>query len=132
MPMPRPLAGLPRYLNPVLRPLARWLPPLAVLHHRGRRSGTAYDTPVQAFRTPQGFVVALAYDKNAAWALNLLAAGGGEMTRAGRRYRLTNPRRSGPEAQHLLPRWAALELRSIDVEDFLEFDATPEPTSRGR
>lgn len=54
------------------------------------------------------------------------------MTRAGRRYRLTNPRRSGPEAQQLLPRWVSMEMRSIDVEDFLEFDATPEPTTRSR
>ena len=89
MPMPRPLNALPRYLNPVLTPLARRLPPLAVLHHVGRRSGTAYDTPVQAFRTPQGFVVGLAYEPDAAWALNLLAAGDGQMTRAGRRYQLT-------------------------------------------
>lgn len=132
MPMPGPLTGLPRYLNPVLRPLARRLPPLAVLHHRGRRSGRSYETPVQAYRTPQGFVVGLAYDKDAAWALNLLAAHGGEMTRAGRHYRLTNPRRSGPEARELLPGWAALMMRSIDVEDFLEFDATPEPIAGTR
>jgi deazaflavin-dependent oxidoreductase (nitroreductase family) len=107
MPMPRRLAGLPRYLNPVLKPLAGRLPPLAILHHRGRRSGRVYDTPVQAFRTPEGFVVALAYDRNAAWALNLLAASGGEMTRAGRRYELTRPRRSGPDARKLLPAWAS-------------------------
>jgi deazaflavin-dependent oxidoreductase (nitroreductase family) len=60
----------------------------AVLHHRGRRTGRSYKTPVLAFRTPDGYVVPLAYSRDAAWALNLLAAGGGEMTRFGRRYQL--------------------------------------------
>ena len=31
--------ALPRYLNPVLRPLASWIPPLAVLYHQGRTDG---------------------------------------------------------------------------------------------
>jgi deazaflavin-dependent oxidoreductase (nitroreductase family) len=129
MPMPRPLAGLPRYLNPVLTPLAGRLPPLAILHHRGRRSGRAYKTPVQAYRTPQGFVVALACNRNAAWALNLQAADGGEMTRGGRRYQLTRPRRSGPDAQKLLAAWASAMMRALDIEDYLEFDATQKSSS---
>ena len=65
MPMPRPLAGLPRYLNPVLKPVARRLRPLAVLHHRGVRSRRIYDTPMQACRTPEGYIVGLAYNRNA-------------------------------------------------------------------
>jgi len=65
-------------MNPLAMPLMRRLPPFAVLHHRGRRSGRSYDTPVQALRTNDGWVVALAYDHNSAWALNLLAAGGGK------------------------------------------------------
>jgi hypothetical protein len=89
MAFPRRMAALPRLLNPLVLPLTRRLPPLAVLHHRGRLSGRSYDTPVQAYATPEGWVVGLAYDHNAPFALNLLAAGGGEMTRAGRRYRIT-------------------------------------------
>ncbi|HYB34727.1 MAG TPA: nitroreductase family deazaflavin-dependent oxidoreductase [Mycobacterium sp.] len=125
MTFPRRMAVLPRHLNPLAQPLLRRLPPFAVLHHRGRRSGRSYDTPVQAYPTPDGWVVGLAYDHNSAWVLNLLAAGGGEMTRAGRRYRITQPRRVGREARELLPVWASLLMRVVGIEDFLQFDATP-------
>ena len=50
MPLPGPFHVLPRYLNPALRSVAGYLPPVALLHLRGR-SGRAYATPVQAYRT---------------------------------------------------------------------------------
>lgn len=49
----------------------------------------------------------------------------GEMTRAGKRYRISNPRRSGPEAAGRLPRWAAPMMRAFDMKDFIEFEAHP-------
>ena len=119
------MAALSRLLNPLAMPLTRRLPPLAALHHRGRRTGRSYDTPVQAYRTPDGWVVGLAYDRNAPFALNLLAAGGGEMTRARRRYRITQPRRAGREAREHLPAWASVQMRVVGIDDFLQFDATP-------
>jgi deazaflavin-dependent oxidoreductase (nitroreductase family) len=125
MTFPRPMAALSRLLNPLAMPLTRRLPPLAVLHHRGRRTGRSYDTPVQAYPTPDGWVVGLAFDRNAPFALNLVAAGGGEMTRAGRRYRITQPRRVGREARELLPAFTSLQMRMVGIEDFLQFDATP-------
>jgi deazaflavin-dependent oxidoreductase (nitroreductase family) len=125
MTFPRRMAALPRLLNPLVLPLTRRLPPLAVLHHRGRRSGRYYDTPVQAYHTPDGWVVGLAYDRNAPFALNLLAAGGGEMTRAGHRYRITQPRRVGREARERLPAWASLQMRAVGIDEYLQFDATP-------
>jgi len=125
MTFPRGMAALPHLLNPLGMPLARRLPPLAVLHHRGRRTGRSYDTPVQAYHAPDGWVVALAYDQNSAWVLNLLAAGGGEMTRAGRRYRIARPRRVGPETRKRLPALASLQMRAVGIEEYLQFDATP-------
>ncbi|MDH6243590.1 nitroreductase family deazaflavin-dependent oxidoreductase [Mycobacterium sp. OTB74] len=120
----RPNAAVSRALNPLVVPLMRCLPPFAVLHHRGRRTGQCYDTPVQAYSTPDGWVVGLAYDHSSAWVLNLLAVGGGEMTRAGRRYQITQPRRVGREALELLPFWAALEMHMVGIDDFLQFDAS--------
>lgn len=117
--------GLPKHLNPVLRPLARHLPPLAVLHHQGRKSGTPFDTPVQAFRTPTGFIVGMAYTSNPQWALNILAAGGASITRGGRTYTLTRPRRRGTEAYADLPAAIALMMRKLGIEEFLECDAAP-------
>ena len=131
MTFPRPMAAVTRRLNPLAEPLMRRLPPFAVLHHRGRRTGRVYDTPVQAYRTPDGFVVGLAYDHNAPYVLNLLAADGGEMTRAGRRYRITWPGRVGPEVLESLPIWASLQMRLVGIDDFLRFDATP-PEDRGQ
>ena len=125
MVFPRPMAAVSRSLNPLVLPLTRHLPPFVVLHHQGRRSGRSYDTPVQAYRTSDGWVVGLAYNHNSAWVLNLLAAGGGEMTRAGRRYRISGPRRVGREALTKLPALAALEMRMVGIDEFLQFDATP-------
>jgi deazaflavin-dependent oxidoreductase (nitroreductase family) len=125
MVFPRPMAAVSRRLNPFVLPLTRQLPPLAVLHHKGRRSGRSYDTPVQAYATPEGWLVGLAYDHNAPFLLNLLAAGGGEMTRAGRRYRISSPRRVGREALKTLPTLAALQMRVVGIDEFLQFDATP-------
>ena len=121
----RRMAVFPRLLNPLVMPLTRRLPPFAVLHHRGRRTGRSYDTPVQAYHTADGWVVGLTYDHNAPFALNLEAAGGGEMTRAGRRYRITQPRRVGREARELLPALAALQMRMVGIDHFLQFEAVP-------
>jgi deazaflavin-dependent oxidoreductase (nitroreductase family) len=125
MAFPRQMAALPRVLNPLGMPLARRVPPLALLHHRGRRSGRSYETPVQAYRTSDGWLVGLAYDHNAPFALNLLAAGEGEMTRAGRRYRITRPRRVGRQALELLPTLPAPQMRVVGIEEFLQFDTAP-------
>lgn len=119
------LSGLPKFLNPRLTPLAHRLPPLAVLHHRGRTSGRSYDTPVQAYPVKDGFLVGMAYGTDVQWAKNLLAAGGGEITRAGKRYTLTQPRRRGPEALADLPAPVAFMMRSLGITEFMAFDAAP-------
>lgn len=121
------MPGLPRVLNPKIKRLARRLPPLAVLHHTGRKSGRTFETPVQAYRTPTGFIVGLAYGSDAQWAKNLLAAHTGEITRAGHRYTLTTPRRRGPEALNDLPRPVALMMRLLRIDSFMDFDAAPLP-----
>lgn len=125
------LSGLPRILNPRLTPVARRLPPLAVLHHRGRKSGRSYDTPVQCFRTKNGFLVGLAYDSNAQWAQNLLAAGTGEITRSGQRYTITRPHRRGPDALKDLPGPVAFTMWSLGITEFLEFDVDPPASPPG-
>jgi deazaflavin-dependent oxidoreductase (nitroreductase family) len=78
--------------NPILGSIAWLVPPLAVVHHRGRKSGRAYRTPVVAFRTAGGFVVPMTYGRDVDWARNLVAAGGGEIQQMGRRHRVRRPR----------------------------------------
>ena len=117
------LGGLPRRLNPALIPIARRLPPLAVVRHQGRRSGRTYQTPVQAFATETGFIVAMLFNSNANWALNILGANGGEITKRGHRYAISKPRLRGAEARAGLPAPFRALMRSLGIEAFLQFDA---------
>ena len=48
-----------KYFNPMMRPLARFLPTFAVVKHRGRKSGQEYETVVNAFRYGNALVIAL-------------------------------------------------------------------------
>ena len=58
---------------------AGWLPGFGILAHVGRKSGKTYRTPVNVFRAPNGFVIALTYSSQCEWAKNVLAAGGCEL-----------------------------------------------------
>jgi len=66
-----------RLFNPLTLALAgsRRLPLFAVVHHRGRRSGRSYTTPVGARRTADGFVIPLTFGERADWFRNVQAAG---------------------------------------------------------
>ena len=66
--------------------------PVAVVEHRGRRSGRQYRTPVLAFGADGGYLVALFYGADRDWVRNVLAAGGCTLRRGGRRVELTDPR----------------------------------------
>src|SRR5260370_40168207 len=54
-----------RLLNPLILSLSgsRRLPMFAVIHHRGRRSGRSYSTPLGARPTIDGFVIPLTFGK---------------------------------------------------------------------
>jgi deazaflavin-dependent oxidoreductase (nitroreductase family) len=90
---PRRLAQVNRRVtNPLLRPLARILPPFAVIEHRGRATGRIRWTPVFAFRRPGEIVIVLSYGRRSEWVRNLQVSGGGVVIRRGRRFTLANPR----------------------------------------
>lgn len=103
-----------RVVNPVQRLWAPYLPPEALILHRGRKSGAEYRTPVVAFRTNHGFAILLGYGLTQ-WARNVLAAQGADMKRAGKRFRLVNPRvlKAGTSAD--LPRILRVPAKKIDV-----------------
>ena len=63
--------GNPRQLRVAGTPGA----PTAVIRHRGRRSARAYETPVAAIATEDGFVVSLQFGSSTDWLKNVLAAG---------------------------------------------------------
>lgn len=72
------LRALTRLLNPLILRFAgsAHFPLFAQIHHRGRRSGRAYTTPVGARRTDGGFVVPLTFGEGADWFRNVSASGG--------------------------------------------------------
>ena len=80
-----------RYVNPVVRPLAPYLPWFAVIEHEGRKTGRAYSTPVNAFRFDDTLCVALGHGRTD-WVKNVLTAGKAEVRILGRRRRIVNPR----------------------------------------
>jgi deazaflavin-dependent oxidoreductase (nitroreductase family) len=92
MPLPKRIARANRrVLNPLMRHIAGRIPPLAIISHRGRRSGTLYHTPIMAFRAGNSFIVALTYGRDVDWLHNVLAAGTCTLQYRNRRYSLADP-----------------------------------------
>jgi deazaflavin-dependent oxidoreductase (nitroreductase family) len=121
MPLPRSVARLNKQLtNRITGPLAPYLPGFGVVVHTGRKSHRQYRTPVNVFRRPGGFVMALTYGPNADWVHNVLAAGGCILETRGRRVRLIAPRLVHDADRRLMPAPARLILGLSQVSDFLE------------
>ncbi len=127
MPIPKRITGFNKHVtNKIILIFAGWLPPFAVISHVGRRSGRVYRTPVLAFKSGEGYVVALTYGRDVDWVKNLLSAGSGEVERGGLRvpvhsFRIT----SYKEAGDLIPLWVRPSLWMISVKDCLFMEKTP-------
>ncbi|MFC9558739.1 nitroreductase family deazaflavin-dependent oxidoreductase [Agromyces sp. NPDC056965] len=95
--------GPPRWAvqasEPFARALAgrRWVPLWGIIHHRGRRSGTAYATPIALVPTVSEslFLIGLPWGTTTNWARNVLAAGEATITWKGREQRAIDPRLVG-------------------------------------
>jgi len=91
-----------KYVNPAVRPIARYLPGFAIITHRGRKSGQPYETIVTAYRKGNILAIALAHGKTN-WVKNVLAAGEAEVRLTRKTVHITNPRilPAGSDAQGL-------------------------------
>ena len=127
MPLPKALARFNRHVtNRVGRLVAGWLPPFAIVWHRGRKSGHEYRTPIWAFRTEDGYVVALTYGARSDWVRNVVAASGCRIQRAGRLMTMLDPRVvNGIEGMRLVPVLVRWPLGLIRVSDFLRLSVDP-------
>jgi deazaflavin-dependent oxidoreductase (nitroreductase family) len=101
----KPASHPPTWLLNATAPVAkavagrRWFPLWAVIHHRGRKSGTAYATPIAVIPTRRQdiFLIGLPWGATTNWAQNVLAAGGATVRWRGRDWVATEPRIVGPE-----------------------------------
>ncbi|MGH2562142.1 MAG: nitroreductase family deazaflavin-dependent oxidoreductase [Thermomicrobiales bacterium] len=127
MPLPDRLARINRYVtNPLMRLFAGWLPPFAVVVHRGRSSGRGYRTPVMAFPSGSDVVIALTYGADRDWVKNVRVANGCVLIRGGISMPLGSPDLfEGDAGLRLMPRPVRLILRLVDVDQFLRL--TPGP-----
>jgi deazaflavin-dependent oxidoreductase (nitroreductase family) len=90
LPLLRPL--MKGVLNPwTLRAIAHGESNYAVVHHVGRRSGRAYQTPVEAYRTAEGALILLPYGPVTDWCRNVLAVGQCTVTLDGEDLSLSAP-----------------------------------------
>lgn len=62
-----------------------------MVQHHGRTTGAAYETPVEAAVTGDGFVIALPYGANADWLKNVIAAGTAVLVHDGAVYAVNHP-----------------------------------------
>src|SRR5216683_4697167 len=74
--------------NRITSLFAARLPGFGIVTHKGRKSGRIYRTPVNVFRAPDGFLIALTYGRESEWVKNVLADGGCELETRGVRYQL--------------------------------------------
>ena len=63
----------------------------SVIRHVGRKTGRSYETPVVAFSTDDGFVIALPYGSATDWLKNVLASGSANIVNEGDTWLIDQP-----------------------------------------
>ena len=63
----------------------------SIIRHRGRTSGTAYETPVGVVVDGDAYLIALPYGTRAQWLRNVLAAGSAELVHEGATIPVDHP-----------------------------------------
>jgi deazaflavin-dependent oxidoreductase (nitroreductase family) len=99
---------------------AGWLPGFGILTHVGRKSGKVYRTPINVFRVPSGFIIALTYSSQSEWAKNVLAAGGCELENRGKRYQLSTPKVVHDPTRRRFPIPVRVVLRIVGADEYME------------
>ncbi|MDT5186606.1 MAG: hypothetical protein QOI29_4764 [Mycobacterium sp.] len=80
-----------KYVNPLIKPVAKFLPGFSTIMHRGRKSGKPYETIVTAYRKGNVCAIALGHGKTD-WVKNVLAAGEADLHFIRKDVHLVNPR----------------------------------------
>jgi deazaflavin-dependent oxidoreductase (nitroreductase family) len=108
-----------RYVNPITRLFAGWLPGFGILAHRGHRTGRTYRTPINVFRRGNDYVFFLTYGSDVHWVRNVLSAGRCELRTRGRDVTLVEPRLVTDPERRLAPLPARAVGRLIGAKQFV-------------
>jgi deazaflavin-dependent oxidoreductase (nitroreductase family) len=107
------------FLNRITGHFAARLPGFGILTHVGRKSGRAYRTPVNVFRAPDGFLIALTYGRDSEWVKNVQAAGRCQLETRRVTYELSSPTIIHDPTRQRFPFPVRLILRLIGANDFM-------------
>ncbi len=104
-----------KYMNPMVKRVSRFIPGLAKIRHRGRKSGKTYETVITPFRKDNTIAVALGHGKTD-WVKNVLAADEADVLFGSRTVHIVNPRivPAGGDADGL-PFMARLQAKKMGI-----------------
>jgi deazaflavin-dependent oxidoreductase (nitroreductase family) len=108
-----------RFVNPVTRLVAGWLPWFGILEYRGRKTGMAYRTPMNVFRYGGDWVFALTYGSDVQWVKNVLAAEEATLEVRTRKIRLVDPKLIVDPERRFMPIGVRQFLGLMRVSEFL-------------
>jgi deazaflavin-dependent oxidoreductase (nitroreductase family) len=124
----RPTAAFHRAVtNRIASRFAAHLPGFGIVINVGRKSGRIYRTPVNVFREPDRFLIALTYGRDSGWVENVLAAGGCQIEARGVVYQLSTPVVIHDPSRQRFPLVVRAVLGLIDANDFLQLSTSEPP-----
>ena len=110
--------------NRITSRFAARLPGFGILTHVGRKSGRLYRTPVNVFRVPEGFLIALTYGRESEWVKNVIAAGACQLETRGVLYQLSAPTIVHDPARRRFPLFVRTVLGLIGANDFMQLSTS--------
>jgi deazaflavin-dependent oxidoreductase (nitroreductase family) len=129
----RLIRAVARVVNPLVLRIAgrRHMPILGVVHHRGRKTGRWYATPLGVRPAADGgFVIPLTFSQASGWYQNIRAAGCCVITYQGADHTVAGPTvvdraAAGPA----YPGYERLALRLIGINEFVSLTSAPAGTT---
>ena len=114
--------------NRIANRFASRLPGFGVVTNVGRKSGRLYHTPVNVFRKPDGFLIALTYGRDSGWVKNVLAAGSCQLETRRVPYQLSAPTIVHDPTRRRFPPLVRVILGLIDASDFMQLSTHNPPS----
>ena len=110
--------------NRITSRFADRLPGFGILMHVGRTSGKLYRTPVNVFREPDTFLIALTYGRECEWVRNVLAAGGCHLKTRRVLYQLSAPTIVHDPTRRRFPHVVRMILGIIGANDYMQLSTS--------